>query len=92
MGRAAASRASDMKRHENPFLKSGNSPIQNREAFLHLLTSEDLDVLSRELGVPAATLSEWRGHELKRVSEALGGLPVGEQVYDVSLFENRAAS
>ena len=36
------------------------SARRKREAVLRLLRGEGLDVLSRELGVTAATLSQWR--------------------------------
>ena len=83
-----------MKRHENLSAEAGfepGTPIQNREAFLHLMTTEDLDVLSGELGVSASTLSHWRGQELKRLTDALGVLPADEQLFDRELFERRAA-
>lgn len=42
-------------------LKGGRfSARRKREAVLRLVRGEDLEVLSRELGVMAATLSEWR--------------------------------
>jgi hypothetical protein len=42
-------------------LKGGRfSARRKQEAVLRLLRGEDLEVLSRELGVMAATLSEWR--------------------------------
>ncbi len=40
------------------------SSRRKREAVLQLLRGEDLDTLSRKLGVTAATLSEWREHFL----------------------------
>lgn len=67
------------------------SPAENRDAFLHLLLSEDLDLLSRELGVSATTLSLWRGRELKRVTDALGTLPLTDELFDRELFERRIA-
>ena len=36
------------------------SSKRKMEAVLRLLSGEDLDLLSRELGVTAATLSDWR--------------------------------
>ena len=63
----------------------------NREAFLHLLLTEDLDVLTSELGVSATTLSQWRGRELQRVTEALGGLPLSDEIFDRELFVRRIA-
>jgi hypothetical protein len=78
-----------MKRNDT--FESGHSPVGNREAFLHLLLSEDLDVLSTELGVSATTLSRWRGHELERVKDALGSLPLADELFDHELFERRIA-
>jgi transposase-like protein len=37
------------------------SRLRKEEAILRLIRGEDLETLSRELGVTAATLSQWRG-------------------------------
>jgi transposase-like protein len=42
------------------------SARRKTEAVLRLLRGEDLEALSRELGVTAATLSGWRGGFLRR--------------------------
>ena len=80
-----------MKRNDDILLQPGQPPVGNREAFLHLLLSEDLDVLSSELGVSATTLSRWRGHELKRVTDVLGSMPLSDELFDPVLFERRVA-
>lgn len=41
------------------------SAKRKREAVLRLLRGEALDILSREIGVTAATLAQWRDHFLE---------------------------
>ncbi|WP_158620010.1 transposase [Corallococcus sicarius] len=53
------------------------SAKRKKEAVLRLLKGEELDALSRELGVTAAVLSEWRE---KFLAGAVMGRPVGSLV------------
>ncbi len=79
-----------MKRHPD-FHVSASSPLGDRDSFLELLLSEDLDALSAEIGVSARTLSQWRGTELRRVMAVVGGLPGEDQIVDRDVFERRRA-
>jgi transposase len=47
------------------------SAKRKREAVVRLLRGEDLDTLSREIGVTAATLSAWRDKALAAMEAAL---------------------
>ncbi len=47
------------------------SAKRKREAVVRLLRGEDLDTLSREIGVTAATLSTWRDKALVAMEAAL---------------------
>ena len=47
------------------------SAKRKREAVVRLLRGEDLDALSREIGVTAATLSTWRDKALAAMEAAL---------------------
>ena len=50
----------------------GRFSVQRKqEAVIRLLRGEDLDTLSRELGVTAGTLSQWREHFLAAGQAAL---------------------
>ena len=50
---------------------------RKREAVLRLLGGEDLELVSRSLGVTAATLSGWRDDLLTGGEAALASRPVG---------------
>jgi transposase len=50
---------------------------RKREAVLRLLRGEDLELVSRSLGVTAATLSGWRDDFLTGGEAALASRPVG---------------
>jgi hypothetical protein len=52
-------------------------------AVLRLLRGEELDVLSRELGVTAATLAEWRERFLVAGEAALKSRPADDRDEDV---------
>ena len=55
------------------------STRRKTEAVLRLLRGEDLDALSRELGVIAATLSSWRDAFLNGGKAALKSRPVDDR-------------
>src|SRR3954465_8963310 len=55
------------------------SARRKTEAVLRLLRGEDLDTLSRELGVVAATLSGWRDAFLDGGKAALGRGPAADR-------------
>jgi hypothetical protein len=55
------------------------SAKRKTEAVLRLLRGEDLDTLSRELGVTAATLSSWRGGFLDGGTAALKSRPTDDR-------------
>ncbi len=55
------------------------SAKRKSEAVLRLLRGEDLDTLSRELGVTAATLSSWRDAFLDGGTAALKSRPTDDR-------------
>ncbi len=55
------------------------SARRKAEAVLRLLRGEDLDTLSRELGVVAATLSSWRGSFLDGGTAAMKSRPADDR-------------
>ena len=55
------------------------SAKRKSEAVLRLLRGEDLDVLSRELGVTAATLSSWRQAFLDGGTAAMKSRPADDR-------------
>lgn len=55
------------------------SARRKTEAILRLLRGEDLDTLSRELGVTAATLSSWREAFLDGGTAALKSRPTDDR-------------
>ncbi len=55
------------------------SAKRKTDAVLRLLRGEDLDTLSRQLGVTAATLSSWRGAFLDGGTAALKSRPTDER-------------
>jgi len=55
------------------------SAHRKTEAILRLLRGEDLDTLSRELGVTAATLSSWRDTFLDGGKAALKSRPADDR-------------
>ncbi len=55
------------------------SARRKTEAVLRLLRGEDLDALSRELGVTAATLSSWRDAFLDGGTAALKSRPTDDR-------------
>ena len=61
--------------------RGGRMPRQRkREAVLRLLRGEDLDTVSRALGIAAATLSGWRDAFLEGGEASLASKPIdGEQ-------------
>lgn len=75
------------------------------QAVLRLLAGEDMEHLSRELGVTAAMLSEWRGAFLEAATEGLkpscpskGGVEIGrlqskigEQAMEIELLREKIA-
>ena len=55
------------------------SARRKTEAVLRLLRGEDLDSLSRELGVVAATLSAWRDNFLDGGTDAMRSRPTDDR-------------
>jgi hypothetical protein len=55
---------------------------RKREAVLRLLRGEDLELVSRSLGVTAATLSGWRDDFLAAGEAALASRPVDGQALE----------
>src|SRR3954467_13681286 len=55
------------------------SARRKTEAVLRLLRGEDLDTISRELGVVAATLSGWRGAFLDGCTAAMKSRPADDR-------------
>ena len=67
------------KRGEKLGGKGRFSVRRKTEAVVRLLRGEDLDSLSRELGVTAATLAQWREHFLGGGQAALKSRPADER-------------
>ncbi len=65
------------------------SAKRKREAVLRLLRGEDLDLVSRELGVTAATLSRWRDATLEGVIGALRSRPADDRDERIRMLEQR---
>jgi hypothetical protein len=79
-------------------------PKHKTEAVLRLLRGEDMELLSRELGVTAATLSKWRDVFLTAGAEAFKKRPahieaevqrlnakIGEQTMENELLKEKIA-
>src|SRR3954467_1194093 len=60
------------------------SAKRKTEAVLRLLRGEDLDTLSRELGVTAATLSGWRGSFLDGGTAAMKSRPADDRDEEIA--------
>jgi hypothetical protein len=60
------------------------SARRKTEAVLRLLRGEDLDTLSRELGVTAATLSGWRDGFLDGGTAAMKSRPADERDEEIA--------
>lgn len=60
------------------------SAKRKQEAVLRLLRGEDLETLSRELGVTAGTLSEWRDQFLAGAEAALHSRPRDERDEEIA--------
>ena len=60
------------------------SARRKSEAVLRLLRGEDLDALSRELGVTAATLSGWRDAFLDGGTAAMKSRPADERDEEIA--------
>ena len=62
---------------------------RKRDAVLRLLRGEDLDVVSRSLGVTAATLSGWRDAFLAAGEASLASRPTDEAVLESERLKAR---
>jgi transposase-like protein len=60
------------------------SARRKTEAVLRLLRGEDLDTLSRELGVTAATLSSWRDSFLDGGTAAIKSRPADDRDEEIA--------
>ncbi len=60
------------------------SARRKTEAVLRLLRGEDLDTLSRELGVTAATLSGWRDNFLDGGTAAMKSRPADDRDEEIA--------
>ena len=60
------------------------SASRKTEAILRLLRGEDLETLSRELGVTAATLSSWRGAFLDGGKASLKSRPADDRDEEIA--------
>lgn len=65
------------------------SAKRKREAVLRLLRGEDLDVVSREIGVTGATLARWREAVLEGALGALRTKPVDEHSERIKVLEQK---
>src|SRR4028119_2442031 len=68
-----------MSNTPNPAARGRFSSPRKSAAVLRLLRGEDLELLSRELGVTAATLSEWRDDFLAGGQAALKSRPADDR-------------
>jgi transposase-like protein len=62
---------------------------RKREAVLRLLRGEDLDTVSRSLGVTAATLSTWREAFLAAGEASLATRPTGGEALETERLKAR---
>jgi transposase-like protein len=65
------------------------SARRKTEAVLRLLRGEDLDTLSRELGVVAATLSSWRDAFLDGGTAALKSRPADDRDEEIARLRSK---
>ena len=65
------------------------SARRKTEAVLRLLRGEDLDNLSRELGVTAATLSGWRGSLLDGGTAAMKSRPADDRDEEIARLRSK---
>jgi transposase-like protein len=65
------------------------SAKRKTEAVLRLLRGEDLDTLSRELGVTAATLSGWRDNFLGGGTAAMKSRPADERDEEIARLRSK---
>ena len=65
------------------------SARRKTEAVLRLLRGEDLDTLSRELGVAAATLSGWRGSFLDGGTAAMKSRPADDRDEEIARLRSK---
>ena len=65
------------------------SARRKTEAVLRLLRGEDLDILSRELGVTAATLSGWRESFLGGGTAAMKSRPADERDEEIARLRSK---
>src|SRR5262245_22432701 len=68
----------------NPGDRGRFSAKRKTDAFLRLLRGESLDLISRELGVIAATLSSWRDDFLAGGQAALKSRPTDERDEEIA--------
>lgn len=65
------------------------SAQRKRDAVLRLLRGEDLDLVSRELGVTAATLAEWRDTFLEAGLGSLRSRPTDDRDERIQSLEQQ---
>ena len=65
------------------------SARRKSEAVLRLLRGEDLDTLSRELGVTAATLSSWREGFLDGGTAAMRSRPADDRDEEIARLRSK---
>src|SRR4028119_1877821 len=65
------------------------SARRKTEAVLRLLRGEDLDTLSRELGVVAATLSSWRDAFLDGGTAAMKSRPADDRDEEIARLRSK---
>ena len=67
------------------------SSRRKSEAVLRLLRGEELDALSRELGVTAATLAQWRERFLAAGQASLRSRPADDRDEEIHRLQARSA-
>jgi hypothetical protein len=65
------------------------SAKRKRSAVLRLLKGEDLELLSRELGVPAADLTRWRDAFLEAGEASLKSRPTDDRDAEIARLERK---
>src|SRR5215207_1444397 len=80
-----------MKEAAGPGRGGRMSRQRKRETVLRLLRGEDLDTVSRSLGVTAATLSDWREAFLAAGEASLATRPATGEALERELLEAKTA-
>jgi transposase-like protein len=78
-----------MSNTPNPGERGRFSSLRKTAAVLRLLRGEDLELLSRELGITAATLSDWRDDFLAGGQAALKSRPADDRDDEIARLRSK---